>query len=201
MSATAIIFYILAVLIITFGLLTVVARRIFRAAVFLLFSLIGMAGIYLLMEMEFIAAIQIIVYVGGIVVLLIFSIFLTHQAGEKLPKKLVKRIIRGIALALAGFAMVTWILLKYKFVASTEKPIEDTVENIGRQLLDYQSHGYVFPFEVVSVLLLAALIGSITIAMKVRKSSSRPSSERGDGGADEPLNNNDFNNLKRETEI
>jgi NADH-quinone oxidoreductase subunit J len=166
MNASAIIFYILAMFVLTFGVLTVVARKIFRSAVFLLFSLIGIAGIYMLMDMEFIAAIQIIVYVGGIVVLIIFSIFLTHQSGETLPKKLSKRIVRGIIISLIGFGMVIYILLKYKFVASDEAPIEDSVQNIGRLLLDYKMHGYVLPFEIVSVLLLAALVGSITIAMK-----------------------------------
>jgi NADH-quinone oxidoreductase subunit J len=166
MSSQAIIFYILATMIVTFGFLTVVVRKIFRSAVFLLFSLIGIAGIYMLMDMEFIAAIQIIVYVGGIVVLIIFSIFLTHQAGELLPQKLLKRIIRGLIITLSGFALVIWILSRYQFLANTKQPVDDTVENIGRQLLDYKTHGYVLPFEIVSILLLAALIGSITIAMK-----------------------------------
>jgi NADH-quinone oxidoreductase subunit J len=182
MSAHAIIFYIFATLIVTFAFLAVIVRRIFRSAVYLLFSLIGMAAIYMLMDMEFIAAIQIIVYVGGIVVLIIFSIFLTHQAGEKLPKKLLKRILRGLLLVLTSFGLVIWILFKSKFTASSEAPTEDTVENIGRQLLDYHSHGYVFPFEIVSVLLLAALIGSITIAMKSARKKDRsdpvPTSER-----------------------
>jgi len=85
MNASALIFYLLAALILVFGVLTVVTRMIFRAAVYLLLSLIGVAGIYILMDMQFIAALQIVIYVGGIVVLIIFSIFLTHQAGEKLP--------------------------------------------------------------------------------------------------------------------
>ena len=55
--------------------------KIFRAAIFLLFTLIGVAGLYFWMQIEFVAAVQIIVYVGGIVVLIIFSIFLTQQSG------------------------------------------------------------------------------------------------------------------------
>lgn len=166
MSASAVIFYVLSGLILTFGILTVFTRHIFRAAVFLLLCLIGIAGIYILLEMDFIAAIQIIVYVGGIVVLIIFSIFLTHQAGEKLSRQRPIRIFLGTILAVAGLIFTNWILMKHHFVASGEKAVDNSVRNIGKYLLDYNAHGYVFPFEVVSVLLLAALIGSIVIAMK-----------------------------------
>lgn len=166
MSASAIIFYILAALVLTFGILTVFTRKIFRAAVFLLLSLIGIAGIYLLMDMEFVAAIQIIVYVGGIVVLIIFSIFLTQQAGEKLMKQKVWRMSMGSALAIIGFLFTMKIITNHIFQPESTVAIDNSVKTIGIQLLDYQNHGYVFPFEVVSILLLAALIGSIVIAIR-----------------------------------
>lgn len=169
MSPSAITFYILSALIITSALLTIISRRIFRAAIFLLFSLVGIAGIYFIMDVEFVAALQIIVYVGGIVVLIIFSIFLTHQAGEKLPKKLNKRMIRGSLLALAGFATFLYVFLNHSFTENYNHPFDSKIETIGRQLFDYKSHGYVLPFEIISVLLLAALIGSIVIAIKTRK--------------------------------
>ena len=165
MSASAIIFYILAAIVLTLGALTVFTRRIFRAAVYLLLSLVGVAGIYILMEMDFIAALQIVIYVGGIVVLIIFSIFLTHQAGEKLPEQSRKHIIWAGVLASAGLVFTTWVIYKSAFKAAGIPAIDPSVRNIGRQLLDYTHHGYVFPFEIVSVLLLAALIGSIVIVM------------------------------------
>ena len=87
MTGSTIIFYMLAALTLGSALLAVTTRQIFRAAIFLLFSLIGIAGFYFWMQYEFIAAVQIVVYVGGITVLIIFSIFLTQQAGEKLPKQ------------------------------------------------------------------------------------------------------------------
>jgi NADH-quinone oxidoreductase subunit J len=166
MSASTVIFYVLAAIVLACGVLTVFSRRIFRAAVYLLFCLIGIAGIYLLMDMEFIAAIQIIVYVGGIVVLIIFSIFLTQQSGEKLGIHKPKRLFWAVLLPVSGFILTTWIILKQVFMPSDQAPIEGTVRDIGRQLLDTQKFGYVFPFEVVSILLLAALIGSIVIAMR-----------------------------------
>jgi NADH-quinone oxidoreductase subunit J len=169
MSAGAIIFYVLSILVLIFGILTVFTRRIFRAAVYLLLSLIGIAGIYILMELEFIAAIQIIIYVGGIVVLIIFSIFLTHQAGEKLSVYRPKRLFWSVLLTGAGLILTTSVLFRYTFKPAGIPGVEDSVRNIGRQLLDYKHHGYVFPFEVVSILLLAALIGSIVIALKDKK--------------------------------
>ncbi len=173
MSASAVIFYILAGLILTFGVLTVFTRMIFRAAVYLLLALIGIAGIYILLDMQFIAAMQIIIYVGGIVVLIIFSIFLTHQAGEKLPRQLPKRIVWSALLALTGLAFTGWVVLNHAFSPAGVAPIEHTVRNIGIQLLSYQQFGYAFPFEVVSILLLAALVGSIVIAIKDKSQKSQ----------------------------
>jgi NADH-quinone oxidoreductase subunit J len=169
MSASAIIFYILGALVLTFGILTVFTRKIFRAAVFLLLCLIGIAGIYVLMEMDFVAALQIVIYVGGIVVLIIFSIFLTHKSGERLPSRLSKHLLWAILLSVSGLVLTTIILYHFPYSPTNLAPIDHSVKNIGRQLLDYNKFGYVFPFEVVSVLLLAALIGSIVIAMKSKK--------------------------------
>ena len=169
MSASAVMFYIIGALVLTFGILTVFTRKIFRAAVYLLLSFIGIAAIYIIMDMQFIAAMQIIIYVGGIVVLIIFSIFLTHQSGERLPSRLPKHLLWSVVIAGTGLLLATHILNYFKFTASTEPAIEHSVENIGRQLIDYTKYGYVFPFEVVSILLLSAMIGSIVIAMKTKK--------------------------------
>src|SRR5580765_6834285 len=101
MNGSAIIFYLLALLTLGSGLLAVTSRQIFRSAIYLLFSLIGVAGLYFWLQYEFIAAVQIVVYVGGIVVLIIFSIFLTQAAGEKLANQ---KIGRKIFSALAAFS-------------------------------------------------------------------------------------------------
>ncbi|MDP4209560.1 MAG: NADH-quinone oxidoreductase subunit J [Bacteroidota bacterium] len=169
MSASTIIFYILAALTLTFGALTVFSRKIFRAAVFLLLSLICIAGIYILMEMDFVAALQIVIYVGGIVVLIIFSIFLTQKAGERLPSRLPKRLLWAILLPVAGLAFSSWVIFNHPFAQTGTAPIEPTVHNIGLQLLNYDQYGYVLPFEAVSILLLASLVGSIIIAMKKKQ--------------------------------
>lgn len=170
MAASTIIFYILAAAVLTLGVLTVFTRKIFRAAVYLLIALIGIAGIYIIMEMDFVAALQIVIYVGGIVVLIIFSIFLTHKSGERLPSRLPKHLLWAMILPIVGLALTIWVIMQSVFVPTTEAPISHSVKEIGRQLLSYDKFGYVFPFEIVSILLLAALIGSIVIAIKSKKS-------------------------------
>ena len=168
MDARMIIFYVLAALTLGSGLLAVTAKKIFRAAIFLLFSLIGIAGFYFWLQYEFIAAVQIVVYVGGIVVLIIFSIFLTQQAGSDLPNPPLRRIVFSALAALFGLVF-SWMLVSgHSFESSSDMPMEPTVSNIGSMMLNVNETGYALPFELVSILLLAAMIGCIVIAIKSR---------------------------------
>src|SRR3982751_6169285 len=105
MTAATVIFFLLAAFILTTGILAVTTRKIFRSAIWLLFSLIGIAGLFFWMNMEFIAAVQIVVYAGGIVVLIIFSIFLTQQSGREMPKPLISRTVASLLAVLIGFAL------------------------------------------------------------------------------------------------
>lgn len=168
MSATLIIFYLVSALILGAGLLSVFSKNIFRSAIFLLFSLIGIAGLYFLLEVDFIAAVQIVVYVGGIVVLIIFSIFLTQQSGSKLPMATISRSLFSGLAVLFGFALTTILICNHSFVNGNFKSFNPDIRNIGLQMLSTNDHGYVLPFEVVSILLLTAMIGAIVIAIKTR---------------------------------
>ena len=165
MTASAIIFYIISAFILGAGLLAMTTRKIFRSAIWLLFSLIGIAALYFWLQVEFIAAVQIIVYVGGIVVLIIFSIFLTQQSGNEMPRQSLKRIISSALAVLFGFGLTFLQIWKYNFQPSA-KSFNWTISKIGEQMLSTTSGGYSLPFEVVSMLLLAAMIGCIVIAMK-----------------------------------
>ena len=173
MNAHSIIFYLISVFILGTGFLAVTTGKIFRAAIWLLFSLIGIAAFYFWMEVEFIAAVQIIVYVGGIVVLIIFSIFLTQKSGEEMPNpSMSKKLFSGLA-ALFGFAFTSHLLYHYgfdKICFPPQPPFELKVADIGMQMLSTTQHGYILPFEVISMLLLAAMIGCIVIAMKIKNS-------------------------------
>ena len=86
MATSAIIFYTIAGVMIIFSLLAVTSRRILRAAVYLLFALAGTAALYFMIDYQFLAAVQLIVYPGGIAVLIIFSTLLTTHINEKLEK-------------------------------------------------------------------------------------------------------------------
>lgn len=169
MNGSTIIFYLLAALTLISGILAVSTRQIFRAAIFLLFSLIGIAGLYFWMEYDFIAAVQIVVYVGGVTVLIIFSIFLTQQAGNKMPKqKPIRKIFAAIA-AFCGFALVMVQVFQYSFPSYSGIPLNPSIENIGNEMLSVKEGGMALPFELVSMLLLAAMIGSIVIAMRTKE--------------------------------
>lgn len=174
MNGSTIIFYLLAAFTLAFGMLAVTARQIFRSAIYLLFTLVGIAGIYFWIDYEFIAAVQIVVYVGGIVVLIIFSVFLTHQAGEKLPKQLLSRKIFGALAAFCGFALVLLQVFQHEFAVVGKDVPSPTVRDIGSKMLGTDHGGYALPFEVISILLLAAMVGCIVIAMRSRPEEKEP---------------------------
>ena len=170
MTASQIIFYILSAFILGTAILSVTTRRIFRSAIWLLFSLIGVAGLYFWLEVEFIAAVQIVVYVGGIVVLIIFSIFLTQQSGKEMAKASLIRTIASAMAVIFGFVFTYLLIRDYGFETGNKK-FEWTVAKIGSQMMGVKEGGYALPFEVVSMLLLAAMIGCIVIAMKAPPNS------------------------------
>lgn len=170
MTAYQIIFYIISAFILGTAILSVTTQKIFRAAIWLLFSLIGVAALYFWLQMEFIAAVQIVVYVGGIVVLIIFSIFLTQQSGKEMPRPPMLRTITSALAVVFGFALTFLLIYKNDFTGGDGK-FDLSVKRIGNQMLETGEHGYALPFEVVSMLLLAAMIGCIVIALKA---PSRP---------------------------
>ncbi|HET9430274.1 MAG TPA: NADH-quinone oxidoreductase subunit J [Chitinophagaceae bacterium] len=170
MSASAIIFYIISAFILGAGLLAVTTRKIFRSAIWLLFSLIGIAALYFWLEVEFIAAVQIVVYVGGIVVLIIFSIFLTQHSGKEMPAPHFGRVIASAIAVLSGFALTFLQIAKHEFPVIAKK-FDWSVSGIGTQMLHTGKGGFALPFEVVSMLLLAAMVGCIVIAMKTPRKS------------------------------
>ncbi|MFA5296666.1 MAG: NADH-quinone oxidoreductase subunit J [Lutibacter sp.] len=169
-----IIFYILAAVIIIFAVASVTSRKILRAVIYLLFVLIGVAGLYFLVDYNFLAAIQLTVYGGGIIVLFIFAVLLIHHVELELEKTpLKKKLIAGL-LSIAGLAITLWAIFTYPFpktTTSTYTSIE--VADIGRILLSYDDGGFILPFEVISVLLVAVLIGSIVVAKGSRLSEDQ----------------------------
>lgn len=177
MSASTIIFYLLAALTLGSAILSVGTRNIFRAAIYLLFTLIGIAGVYFWMSYEFIAAVQIIVYAGGISVLIIFSIFLTQQAGELLPVQHTRRKIFSFLAAVSACILIIIQLIDYAFVPSAQDSEGPSVMAIGQAMMGTGKGGYALAFEVVSILLLAAMIACIVIAIR-QKPEPLPDEEK-----------------------
>ncbi|HVS95350.1 MAG TPA: NADH-quinone oxidoreductase subunit J [Puia sp.] len=171
MGWSSIVFYLISAFILITGLLAVTSRHLFRSAIWLLFSLTGIAALYFWLGMEFIAAVQIVVYVGGIVVLIIFSIFLTQQTGKQLPAPVRSRAIFSVLAVCIGFVLTCMLIRQYPFPPSRrfgQNAPDMSVGAIGSQLLSVSEHGYALPFEVISILLLAAMIACIVIAIKIK---------------------------------
>lgn len=134
-----------------------------RSVIYLLFVFVGIAGIYFLIDYNFLAAIQLTVYAGGIIVLIIFSVLLVHHIEMQLEvAKLSRKILVG-ALCLIGAGTFLSIIHQHGFNV-VENTNTTTTAEIGQGLLSYQAGGFILPFEVISVLLLAAMIGAIVIA-------------------------------------
>ncbi len=155
-------FYIFSFVVIVSGILVVVAKNIFHCALFLILCLFSVAGIYVLLGADFIAAVQVLLYVGAIAVLMIFAIMLTakvsgigiKQQNEQVPVAIITT-VAFVAIALFGLGKTIWN------VKDTDIPANATM-SIGKLLLTT----YVVPFEIVSVVLLTALIGAIVIARR-----------------------------------
>ena len=165
-----ILFACLGVVSIILSVLAVTTKRLMRAATYLLLVLICTAGFYLFLNYHFLAAVQISVYAGGVVILFLFAIFLTSNKREVLHRNQIRRYIWGAVAALGGIAVVAFALLKHQFVYGDNQSMvgdqELNMKVIGEALMGTEKYQYLLPFEVLSVLLLAAIIGGILIARK-----------------------------------
>jgi len=161
-------FYLFASIIVIFSILTVTSRRILRSAVFLLFVLIATSAFYFMLRYTFLAAAQLALYAGGIVVLIIFSILLTSHISERFKQIEFKKAFFSALVAIIGATLSIIALFQFDFkqkfntTAAEELPVRD----IGLSLMNYGEGGFVLPFEVISILLLAAMFGAIVIAKK-----------------------------------
>ncbi len=166
MSANQLMFILFALMIVVFSVLTVTTRKILRAATFLLFVLVSTSGLYFMLNYQFLAAIQLSLYAGGIVVLIIFSILLTSHISQKFESPGMKKVIFSALASAAGAILAIITILDYNFAATTEAAKEVNMNAIGKGFLSVDYDGYVLPFEVISILLLASMIAAIVIAKK-----------------------------------
>ena len=166
MASNQIMFILFSAMIIVFSILTVTSRKILRAAVYLLFVLVSTSGLYFMLNYQFLAAVQLTLYAGGIVVLIIFSILLTSHISQNFESSGWKKNIFSAIAALTGAILAIITILEYGFTASTEAAQQVDMRLIGKSLLSVDYDGYVLPFEVISILLLAAIVAAIVVAKK-----------------------------------
>lgn len=160
---------VITAVIIICSVLAVTTRRILRAATYLLFTLFATAAYYFMLDYEFLGAVQIAVYAGGIVVLFVFSILLTSHPGDNSAKLASKKRILGLTGALAILAVAGYSLVsRSQFLTATAQGENPDMQTIGDTLLGTGHAQYMLPFEAISVLLLACIIGGVVIARKNR---------------------------------
>lgn len=154
-------FYIVAVVVVISALAVVLMRNIVYSAVALAMSFLGVAALYLLLSAEFIAAVQVILYVGAVLVLILFAIMLTHdsQSSRSNPANLQAPWAGVVAVALLGVILAVLARSTWSQAQSTIGAV-DLTPLLGELLFN----DYVLPFEIASVLLLVAMIGAIVLA-------------------------------------
>lgn len=160
-------YVVIAVAIIVFSILAVTSRKILRSATYLLFALFSTAAVYFKLDYEFLGGVQIAVYAGGIVVMVVFAILLTTHPGSNTERLASKSKTLGIiaslvTLIVAGYSLVTRCEL-FMQAPAMENP---DMQRIGESMLSSGNHGYLLPFEAVSILLLACIIGGVVVARK-----------------------------------
>lgn len=168
--ANLVMFFILAAVILGSAVICVMTKRIMRAATFLLFVLLGVAGLYFLMDYTFLGAAQISVYAGGVTMIYIFAIQLVNkQTLQGLTERFKgSRIISGALIALIGLVTVIAVFFKNKVIDMSAQMADNEVsmDVIGKTLMGSEKYQYVLPFEFISVFLLACIIGGIVISRK-----------------------------------
>lgn len=160
-------YLIVALAMIIFSVMAVTTRKILRAATYLLFTLFAAAVVYFMLDYEFLGAVQIAVYAGGIVVLFVFAILLTSRPGDNTERLTSKSRVLGAIAALATLVIAGYALVSRCMVFAAKPAMEaPDMKAIGSSLLGTGAGEYLLPFEAVSVLLLACIIGGVVVARK-----------------------------------
>ena len=140
----------------------VVSNNLVRSAVALLFTLFGLAGFYIFLFADFIAAAQVIIYVGGILVLIIFGVMVTNKIDDpKIGSSSRNQFFASFG-AIFILSILLTVIMRTEWKSGEMTSRDETVEDIGHLLMN----DFVLPFELVSVLLLAALIGAAYLSRK-----------------------------------
>jgi len=160
-------FYLFAAVTVISACIVVFSKNILRAVFSLMFTLFGIAALFLFLHADFLAATQVLIYVGGVLVLLLFGIMLTQQRVEVDIRSGKIQFVPSVIPLLILFGFIGYLIFKTPWQVSAAANFQETTSGIGTLLMTE----WLLPFEVSSVLLLAALIGSVSIARAQRKDS------------------------------
>ena len=158
--AAQIIFYVIAATVVGFAAIVAFSRNIVYSAFALVGALTGVAGIYVLLAADFVAMVQVLLYVGGVVVLTIFAVMLTQGIGDVSVSNREASLLAGAAVTALGGAVMLYAIVATPWLAAAHARITATTYGIGNAFLG----SYVLPFEIASLLLLTALIGAVVIS-------------------------------------
>lgn len=161
MSDVSPVFWILAVIIFVSSVLVVTLKNVFHSALFLILTLFSVAGIFVLLHAEFLAAAQVLIYVGAVAILMIFAIMLTRDIASDSVRQVNKHALTGFFVCVVFAIGVFWIIRTHDVWTRAKEALPaDNILTIGKLLMTH----YMLPFEIISVLLLAAMIGAIALA-------------------------------------
>jgi NADH-quinone oxidoreductase subunit J len=170
MLVNTVLFYSFAVLVLGGAILTITRRNAVHSAIALIVSLLGVAGVYLLQQAEFLFAVQIVLYVGGIMVLFLFVIMLVNLDQAARQRQVSRYWGVGLTAAAAVGAEILWFLYRGKdafHVAERAGSVTSPAPEGNTQMVaDVLFSEYLLPFEIASLLLLVAVVGSVVMAKK-----------------------------------
>lgn len=162
METSTLIFYLFAIFTVGSAAFVVFTKNVVYAAFALLATLFGVAGLYIFLHADFLAAIQVLIYVGGILVLIIFGVMLTHRVMDvELRVKTIQVFPSLLVLILLMVVLVT-VAVETRWPVGSPEEISSTTRGIGKLIMT----DYLLPFEIVSVLLLMALVGAAVLARR-----------------------------------
>jgi len=157
-----IVFYVFAAITMGSAFVVVFSRSLIHSAFALLFTFFGVAVLYVFLGADFLAATQMVIYVGGILVLILFGVMLTHKLYDLKLRSAAHQFYPGIAVGAAVFTTLGWVISQTTWHDGVQRASEPTTADIGTLFMT----DFILPFEVASVFLLVALIGA---AMIVRR--------------------------------
>ncbi|HJL78965.1 MAG TPA: NADH-quinone oxidoreductase subunit J [Candidatus Marinimicrobia bacterium] len=159
---SSVLFWIIAFVAIGSAFIVVLNKNLFYSAIALVFTFMGVAGLYVFLWADFMAGVQVMIYVGGILVLILFGIMLTNRISSVNISHSNYHQGIGAVIVIGIFFILGWMILETPWLRIVEQEPTQTVGKIGRLLMTE----YLLPFEVASVLLLAALIGAAMLSRK-----------------------------------